>query len=320
MHVRPSLLEINDFPTIRRGPLEILQVSLGYQCNQRCIHCHVNAGPQRREMMDRTTVNLVIAYLRASDIKKLDLTGGAPELNPHFRHLVHTARDMDVHVIDRCNLTILEEPGQEGMIEFLADHQVEVMASLPCYQQKNVDRQRGRGVFETSIRALKRLNPLGYGQEGSGLLLNLIYNPLGPFLPPPQKILEDEYRKQLGDSYGIVFNRLYTLVNMPIHRFGTMLISNGEFYGYMKLLREAFQDTNLDNVMCRSLISVDWEGYVYDCDFNQVLGLPLSMKGKPRVSLPELVGVDLEGHPVTVWNHCFGCTAGQGSSCSGALG
>jgi radical SAM/Cys-rich protein len=320
MHVRSPLLEINDFPTIKRGPLEILQVSLGYQCNQRCMHCHVNAGPQRREMMDRTTVNLVMAYLRSSGIKKLDLTGGAPELNPHFRHLVHAAREMDVHVIDRCNLTILEESGQEGLIEFLADHHVEVMASLPCYQQENVDRQRGRGVFEISIRVLKRLNLLGYGQERSGLLLNLIYNPLGSFLPPPQKILEDEYRKQLGENYGIVFNRLYTLVNMPIHRFGTMLISNGEFYGYMKRLREAHQDANLDNVMCRSLISVDWEGYVYDCDFNQVLGLPLSVKGKPRVLLSELVGVDLEGHPIMVWNHCFGCTAGQGSSCSGALG
>jgi radical SAM/Cys-rich protein len=226
---------------------------------------------------------------------------------------------MGVHVIDRCNLTILEQPGQEDLGEFLANHRVEVMASLPCYQQENVDQQRGRGVFETSIRVLKRLNQLGYGREDSELLLNLIYNPLGPFLPPPQKMLEDDYRAQLGGRYGIIFNHLYTIINMPIHRFGSMLISSGTFHGYMKLLREAHQDTNLDAVMCRSLMSVDWQGYVYDCDFNQMLGIPLYTQDKLHIHLSELKGIDLEGHPIILWDHCYGCTAGQGSSCTGVL-
>jgi len=269
-------------------------------------------------MMERSVIEEVIAYLKTSDVKKLDLTGGAPELNPHFRDLVRAAWKMGVHVIDRCNLTVLEEPGQEGLAEFLAEYTVEVIASLPCYLQENVDAQRGRGVHQTSIRSLCRLNELGYGRR-EALQLNLVYNPLGPFLPPPQMALEESYRKKLGGRYGIVFNHLYTLVNMPIHRFGNMLVSQGQFFRYMNLLREAHQDANLDSVMCRYLISIDWQGYVYDCDFNQMLGLPMSIGGKSAIQLSELTGIEIEGQSIAVWDHCYGCTAGQGSSCGGAL-
>jgi len=319
MSLRLSSPRTDPLPTLRRSRLENLQVNLGYRCNQRCSHCHVNAGPDRTEMMDRATFDLVIAYLHSSGIKKLDLTGGAPELNPHFRHLVQAAREMNVQVMDRCNLTVLEEPGQMGLVEFLADHEVEVIASLPCYLKENVDEQRGKGVFEVSIRMLRKLNQLGYGQEGSKRLLNLVYNPLGPFLPPPQKALENEYRKELGERYGILFNHLYTLVNMPIHRFSRRLISNGELPGYMTLLREAYRDDNLISVMCRSQINIDWKGYVYDCDFNQMLNLPIGMKGKTNPHLSELMGVEMEGMPIILLDHCYGCTAGQGSSCGGAL-
>ncbi len=311
--------QITHFPTLRRGRLEILQVNLGYRCNQQCVHCHVNAGPNRQEMMERSTIDQVIDFLVTSDLRTLDLTGGAPELNPHFRYLIHIAREAGVYVIDRCNLTILKEAGQEGLGEFLADHQVEIIASLPCYLKENVDRQRGNGVFDTSICVLKKLNQLGYGQKDSNLLLNLVYNPLGPFLPPPQRTLEEEYRRQLGQCYGIVFNHLYTFINMPIQRFGNSLISEGKFESYMNLLREGHQEANLNSVMCRSLMSVDWQGYVYDCDFNQMLGIPLRVEGKPRIHLSGLKGVDLEGRPIMVWDHCYGCTTGQGSSCGGAL-
>jgi radical SAM/Cys-rich protein len=319
MSLRLSSRMVDCLPTLQRSRLESLQVNLGYRCNQRCSHCHVNAGPHRTEMMGRETVDLVIAYLQSSGIKKLDLTGGAPELNPHFRHLVHAAREMDVRVTDRCNLTVLEEPGQSGLAEFLSDHEVEVIASLPCYLKENVDDQRGKGVFEVSIRMLRKLNQLGYGQEGSKLLLNLVYNPLGPFLPPPQKPLEDEYRKELGERYGIFFHHLYTLVNMPIHRFSRRLISNGELHGYMRLLREAHRDDNLRSVMCRSQINIDWKGYVYDCDFNQMLNMPIGFKDKTHTHLSELMGVEMEGISIVLQDHCYGCTAGQGSSCGGAL-
>ncbi len=312
--------QITHFPTLRRVRLEILQVSLGYRCNQQCVHCHVDAGPNRKEMMERPTIDQVIDFLVTSGLKMLDLTGGAPELNPHFRYLVHTAREAGVHVIDRCNLTILEEAGQEELGEFLADHQVEIIASLPCYLKENVDRQRGNGVFDTSVCVLKKLNQLGYGQKDSNLLLNLVYNPLGPFLPPPQRTLEKEYRRQLGQRYGIVFNHLYTLINMPIQRFGNILISGGKFESYMNLLREGHREANLDSVMCRSLMSVDWQGYVYDCDFNQMLGIPLRIEGKPRIHLSGLKSVDLKGRHIMVWDHCYGCTTSQGSSCVGALG
>ncbi len=319
MHATLPLIRDTDFPAIRRKRLETLQVNLGYKCNQTCVHCHVNAGPTRTEMMAREIINDVLAFVQASHIGKLDITGGAPELNPHFRDLARAARNLGVHVIDRCNLTILEQPGQENLAQFLADHAVEVVASLPCYLEENVDAQRGKGVFEASIRALKTLNGLGYGQPGSKLVLNLVYNPQGPSLPPAQGKLEDDYRRHLGERFGVVFNHLYVLTNMPIERFGSMLISKGQFEHYMNLLKNAYQPANLESVMCRNLISVDWRGYVYDCDFNQMLGLPLSYKGRPQVHLRDLIGRDLTGNAIVVADHCYGCTAGQGSSCGGAL-
>jgi radical SAM/Cys-rich protein len=261
----------------------------------------------------------VLRYLRVSGIQSLDITGGAPELHPQFRELVLRGRSFGAHVMDRCNLTVLEEPGQEDLAEFLAANEVEVIASLPCYLEDNVDRQRGKGVFQSSIRALKRLNALGYGGSDSGLCLALVYNPQGASLPPAQKELEQAYRSHLGERFGIVFNRLLTIANMPIQRFGSMLISKGEFNAYMRLLREAHREENLEAVMCRTLISVDWQGTVYDCDFNQMLGLPLRIAGKPRLNIDDLLGRGLEGNPIVVRNHCFGCTAGQGSSCGGAL-
>ncbi|OGA54946.1 MAG: radical SAM protein [Betaproteobacteria bacterium RIFCSPLOWO2_12_FULL_62_58] len=319
MHATLPLIEVSDFPAIRRGKLETLQVNVGYKCNQSCVHCHVNAGPTRTEMMSRETLFEVIAFLKASGVKTLDITGGAPELSPHFRMLVTAARELDVHVMDRCNLTVLEQPGQEDLAQFLTDHTVEIVASLPCYLEENVDRQRGKGVFETSIRCLQTLNRYGYGKPGTKLTLNLVYNPQGPALPPAQDRLEQDYHRNLGERFGIAFNRLYVLTNMPIQRFGSMLISKGQFEKYMDLLKNAYQPENLESVMCRNLMSVDWRGYVYDCDFNQMLGLPLAWKGKPRVHLRELIGADLSGNPIVVKDHCYGCTAGQGSSCGGAL-
>jgi radical SAM/Cys-rich protein len=319
MHATLPLIEITDFPAIRRKQLEILQVNLGYKCNQSCVHCHVNAGPTRTEMMSRETVFEIIAFLKAANITTLDITGGAPELNPHFRMLVAAARELGVKVMDRCNLTILEQPGQEDLAQFLSDHEVEIVASLPCYLEENVDRQRGKGVFDASIRCLQTLNRFGYGRPGSGLALNLVYNPQGAVLPPAQDKLEQDYQHHLGERYDIAFNRLYVLTNMPIQRFGSMLISKGQFGHYMDLLKNAYQPENLDTVMCRNLVSVDWRGHVYDCDFNQMLGLPLAWRGKPRVHLRELVGADLAGNAIVVKDHCYGCTAGQGSSCGGAL-
>jgi radical SAM/Cys-rich protein len=319
MHATLPLLTRTDFPPIRRRRLETVQVNLGYVCNQTCLHCHVNAGPNRTESMDRETIDQVLGYLAASGAKAVDLTGGAPELNPHFRYLVTRARALGVKVTDRCNLTILFEEGQEDLARFLADHQVEVVASLPCYTEELVDRQRGKGVYDKSVRAIRRLNELGYGREGSGLLLNLVYNPQGASLPPAQEKLEADYKRILGETFGIAFNGLYTIANMPIQRFGSTLISKGQFNAYMTLLRGAHQDGNLDSVMCRSLVSVDWRGYLYDCDFNQMLGLPLVVRGSARPHLLDVLGRDLDGNPIVVNDHCYGCTAGQGSSCGGAL-
>lgn len=320
MHPTLPLLAATNFPPLRRRVVETLQVNLGYRCNQSCLHCHVNAGPNRTEEMSRETVDAVIAYLAASpDIRTLDLTGGAPELNPHFRSLVIAARERGVTVIDRCNLTILEEPGQEDLADFLAMHRVDVVASMPCYLEDNVDRQRGKGVFDVSIRALQRLNALGYGRPGSGLVLNLVYNPQGPSLPPAQETLEHDYKQHLGSHFGIVFNGLFTLANMPIQRFGSMLVSKGQFNSYMQLLRSAHREANLDQVMCRSLLSVDWQGYLYDCDFNQQLGLALQTSGQRRAHITDTPASTLEDRPIRVADHCFGCTAGQGSSCGGAL-
>ncbi|WP_347258254.1 arsenosugar biosynthesis radical SAM (seleno)protein ArsS [Methylocaldum sp.] len=316
MHAILPLVRSSNFPVIVRGELDTVQVNLGYRCNQTCLHCHVNAGPKRKEMMDRETVDQVLDLLRRAGVATLDLTGGAPEMNPHFRYLVESARDLDLRVIDRCNLTILEEPGYESLADFLAAQKVEITASLPCYLEDNVDRQRGNGVFEASLRALKRLNGLGYGRPGTGLILNLVYNPQGPTLPPAQEELEAAYHRELKARYDIVFNRLYALANMPIQRFGSTLVSKGQFEPYMRLLKSAHRDENLEGIMCRSLISIDWQGYVHDCDFNQMLGLPL---GGRRRHITEIDVTALQGQAIATADHCYGCTAGCGSSCGGAL-
>jgi len=318
MHDTLHLLQTIAFPALTRSHLDTLQVNLGYRCNQTCLHCHVNAGPNRTEMMDEATLALIPKVLAARGIRTLDLTGGAPELHTGFRALVQAARTQGVRVIDRCNLTILLEPGQEDLAAFLADNRVEVVASLPCYQAGNVDRQRGDGVFEKSITALQRLNALGYGVDGSGLLLSLVYNPQGPSLPPNQQALQADYQRELQQHHGVVFNQLLALTNMPIQRFGSTLVSKGTFDSYMALLRDSFRPENLAGVMCRSLVSVDWQGWLYDCDFNQQLGLPLGSSGVRR-HLRDLLTKGLDDHPIRVAGHCFGCTAGQGSSCGGAL-
>jgi len=319
MHATLPLLVDSDFPAIKRGLLETLQVNLGYKCNQSCLHCHVNAGPHRTETMNEETVQAVINFIDTSSIKTIDLTGGAPELNPFFRMLVHAASESGVGVIDRCNLTVLLEPGKEDTARFLAENMVKIVASLPCYIKDNVDTQRGDGTFETSIRALGLLNGLGYGVPGSGLSLDLVYNPQGPVLPPPQKGLEHAYKQHLAGKYGVHFNQLLTLTNMPIKRFGSKLVSHKQFDSYMDLLRSAHQDGNLSSVMCRSLISIDWQGFVYDCDFNQMLEMPLQIDNRPRLHISDLAGIDLENCSIKVAEHCYGCTAGQGSSCGGAL-
>ncbi len=319
MHATLERLEATTFPRIARRRVDTLQVNLGYKCNQSCVHCHVNAGPTRTEMMGRATIDQVLAYLSTHKVGTLDLTGGAPELNVDFRYLVREARALDVKVIDRCNLTILSEPGQEDLARFLAANQVEVVASLPCYTEELVDRQRGKGVYERSIAGIRALNALGYAEPGTGLMLNLVYNPQGPNLPPAQQALEADYKRILGETFGIRFNQLFTLANMPIQRFGSMLISKGKFNEYMELLRSAHREQNLEDVMCRSLVSVDYQGYLYDCDFNQMLGLPLKVAGRTRSHLRDALATDLDGNSIVVREHCYGCTAGQGSSCGGAL-
>jgi radical SAM/Cys-rich protein len=320
MHATLPLLQATDFPPLRRARLATLQVNLGYRCNQSCLHCHVNAGPTRTETMDDSGVELVLTVLQQRRaIGTLDLTGGAPELHPQFRRLVREARRLGAAVIDRCNLTVLHEAGQDGLADFLAQQQVRIIASLPCYTRENVDNQRGEGVFERSIAALRQLNALGYGRDGSDLTLDLVYNPLGPVLPGPQDRLEADYKRELGGQFGIVFNSLLTLANMPINRFGSTLVSKGRFAAYMKLLRDNHRPENLDRVMCRDLVSVDWQGHLYDCDFNQMLGLALRLDGRPRPHLRDLLEQDPAGRPIRVADHCYGCTAGQGSSCGGAL-
>lgn len=319
LDTRPMLM-LSDFPDIQRTKLETLQVNLGYLCNQSCTHCHVAAGPTRTELMDREQVDLVLAFLEAHKVGTLDLTGGAPEMNPHFRDLVSAARALGVKVMDRCNLTVLLEPGYGDMVDFLAEHEVEIVASMPCYQEENVDSQRGKGVYQGSIDALRRLNAVGYGMPDSTLQLSLVYNPTGPFLPPSQEQLEADYRRELRARFGIEFDQLFTLANMPISRFGSVLLSKGQFHDYMALLKSSYSDANLHSVMCRSLVSVDWQGYVYDCDFNQMLDIPLIASDKPRTHLRDLLDRQLEGLPIAVADHCYGCTAGQGSSCGGALG
>ena len=311
---RPLLLH-SDFPPVHRASLETLQVNLGYLCNLSCVHCHVNAGPHRTEQMDRETIDALLALLDRASIHTLDLTGGAPELNPHFRYLVREARALGVHVIDRCNLTVLLEPGQEDLAGFLAEQQVEICASLPCYVQENVEAQRGKGVYDVSIQALQQLNALGYGAER---ILNLVYNPVGPVLPPPQEALEAEYRRELKDRFGIRFNHLMTITNMPISRFGAVLLAQGQYTEYMHLLRENFSQSNMETLMCRRLLSVDWQGFLYDCDFNQMLDLPLLASDRRR-HIRDLLSTLALDEPIITGEHCYGCAAGQGSSCGGAL-
>ena len=325
MHETLSLLQRSNFPRLSRHRLSTLQVNLGYRCNQSCLHCHVNAGPNRTEMMDADNLALILSVLNARSIATLDLTGGAPELHQGFRELVRAASAQGVKVIDRCNLTILFEPDQEDLAEFLAEHKVEIVASMPCYSLENVDRQRGEGVFDKSIAAMKKINALGYGQPDSALTLNLVYNPQGASLPPDQVQLQQDYKRELASHFGIVFNDLFALANMPIQRFGSTLISKGTFHTYMDLLKDNFVSANLAGLMCRDLVSVDWQGFLYDCDFNQQLGLalpfaaPIEQLRAGRPHLRDLLTMDPSGRAIRVADHCYGCTAGQGSSCGGAL-
>lgn len=322
MHATYPLLRKTDFPPIKRRQLDTLQVNLGYKCNQTCQHCHVNAGPNRTEMMDAATIDLVVQVLEQCQIKVLDVTGGAPEMNEHFKSLVQRARALGVRVIDRCNLTILFEPGHEELAQFLADNQVEITASLPCYSAERVDAQRGDGVFDKSISALQTLNSLGYGHDDGKLPLSLVYNPQGPSLPPNQENLQADYKRELAAHFGIEFNQLFAIANMPIQRFGSMLISKGQFADYMKLLKDNYRPANLDGVMCRSTVSVDYQGYIYDCDFNQMLNMPAALARGEAGSAPhlrDLLNNDINGKPIAIGDHCYGCTAGQGSSCGGAL-
>ncbi|WP_026244797.1 arsenosugar biosynthesis radical SAM (seleno)protein ArsS [Dasania marina] len=315
---RPLLIA-TDFPPIRRDTLAILQVNLGYKCNLSCVHCHVNAGPSRTEMMSLDTVELLLQFITLQHIKVLDLTGGAPELNPHFRYLVAEARALGVEVIDRSNLTVLFEPGQEDLAQFLAEQEVVITASLPCYSAENVEKQRGKGVYADSIKALQLLNHLGYGSNPK-LPLNLVYNPTGPVLPPPQQALQADYKRELKQRHNIVFNQLYTITNMPISRFGAVLLAQGQFETYMDLLKANYSDSNLATVMCKNLLSIDWQGYLYDCDFNQMLELPMGATVEQgRRHLSSVMRQDFAGQEIYIADHCFGCTAGQGSSCGGAL-
>ena len=315
------LLRDSDFPELERDRLDTLQLNLGYLCNLSCIHCHVNAGPRRKELMDRPTMELALAVAEQRRVRSFDLTGGTPEMNPEFRWLVTQAKARGLHVMDRLNPTIMEEPGYEWVGSFLAEHRVEAVASLPCHSQANVDEQRGDGVFDASIRALQSLNALGYGKPGSGLVLNLVYNPNGAFLPPDQQKLEADYKRLLGANFGIEFNQLYALANMPIQRFGSWLRSKGKFDAYHGSLKAAHQDKDLAAVMCRSLISVDYLGNLFDCDFNQMLGLPLGGQDRDDTLRPHLRDLLAGEVPrrIAVAGHCYGCTAGQGSSCGGAL-
>jgi radical SAM/Cys-rich protein len=318
---KPLLVKI-PFPPVRRDSLKTLQLNLGYRCNLSCMHCHVNAGPTRYESMERDILELVLQLVIKLNIETLDLTGGAPELNPHFRWLVGAATELGVSIIDRCNLTILNEPEQENLAEFLAYHGVTIVASLPCYQEQNVTKQRGKKVFGRSIKALLLLNSLGYGKDDNRIL-NLVYNPTGEYLPASQQELQAAYKRELKKNYGVIFNNLFSLANMPIKRYGGYLLATDKFTSYMQLLKGAHQENNLHTVMCRSLLSIDYRGFVYDCDFNQMLGLPLGASTRNVHLRDVLEAAEFEdpliGRAVRVAGHCYGCTAGQGSSCGGAL-
>lgn len=302
--------------SLTRVSLDTLQINVGKLCNQACRHCHVDASPTRTEIMTRETIDRLLSFLAQSDVKTVDLTGGAPELNPHFRYFVKEIRALDIHVIVRCNLTVIYEPGLEDLPEFYKSQHIELVCSLPCYLEDNVDEQRGKGVYQKSIDALKVLNQIGYGQSDSDLQLDLVYNPVGASLPPDQNELEADYKYELKERFGIVFNRLYTITNMPIRRFGDFLKRRGLHDAYMHTLVDNYNAQTLNNVMCRSLVSIDWEGHVYDCDFNQMLDMHAF--GQPK-KVWEFSPSELIGRNIRVDNHCFGCTAGAGSSCGGEL-
>jgi radical SAM/Cys-rich protein len=303
--------------TLRASEVETLQVNVGRLCNQTCRHCHVDAGPTRSEIMTRETAELVVDVINRFDIPNVDITGGAPELNPNFDYLVREARARSRRVLDRSNLTVFFVEGKQYLPEFLRDHRVEIVASMPCYLEKNVDTQRGKGVYAKSIEALQWLNRLGYGDPSTGLTLNLVYNPLGPALPPAQAQLEEDYRRELGSRFGVVFNHLYTIANMPISRFLIDLQRHGNYERYMELLVETFNPSTVDGVMCRTMVSVGWDGSLFDCDFNQMLSMPIN-HGFPR-HLREFDAYILARREIRTGPHCFACTAGSGSSCGGAL-
>jgi radical SAM/Cys-rich protein len=314
------LLKTTDFPAVTRNALEILQVNLGYLCNQSCLHCHVNAGPTRKELMEKENIQHILEVLKQPSVHTLDLTGGAPEMNPMFRDLVSAARALDINVIDRCNLTILLEPGFEGTAEFLAENEVMIVASLPCYLEDNVDGQRGKGVYQKSVQALQLLNRLGYGKTGNNLSLTLVYNPVGPYLPPPQDVLQQDYKTFLAEQFDIEFDQLFTITNMPIARFGSTLLSKGEFESYMTLLKDSFSVANMNGLMCINQLSIDWQGYVYDCDFNQMLNMNIRHpESFQKLHISDVLKTSMANIPVRIADHCYGCTAGQGSSCGGAL-
>ncbi len=306
---------------LRKGLIGTLQVNMGKRCNQACLHCHVEAGPKRTEMMPSHCVDQILALLKNSpSVLAVDITGGAPELNPFFRTLVGGAHRLNKRVLVRCNLTVVFVNGQEDLISFYADHGVELLCSLPCYEKENVDQQRGGGVFDQSIEALRKLNAHGYGKTGSNLILNLVYNPVKAALPSPQEALEQTYRDELRERFGIVFNHLFTITNMPIGRFAEDLRRQGKMQEYLDLLVQNFNPGTLDGLMCRSLVSVDWRGRLFDCDFNQMLNLPLRSNSGKEIALSDVGTLsELENLGVATDSHCFGCTAGAGSSCQGEL-
>jgi radical SAM/Cys-rich protein len=308
-----------DGHALTRHAVDVLQVNMGRYCNQACIHCHVESGPTRTEMMSRETVDAVLRFLARTSISTVDITGGAPELNPHFDYLVESATAFGRQVMDRCNLTVIFEPDKDYLPEFFKRHRVKLVCSLPCYTEENVDRQRGKGTFDLSIRALKIFNDLGYGRPDSDLVLNLVYNPVGPHLPPPQAKLEQDYKRILAEQFGIAFNCLYCLTNMPITRYETHLKVRGEYDDYMKLLADNFNPATLERVMCRDLISIGWDGSVYDCDFNQMLDLPIRDRAGRPLHITSLSIDEVVYRPITVGDHCYACTAGCGSSCGGSL-
>ena len=302
---------------LRAAAISVLQINVGKRCNQTCRHCHVDAGPDRTEVMPPDVVEACLRFLESSDIPTVDITGGAPELHPAFRDIVCRARALGRHVMDRCNLTITRLPRYEDLPEFLAEHRVEIVASLPSFAPRQTDAQRGAGVFDDSIAALRRFNELGYGVEGSGLLLNLVTNPVGAFLPASQPSLEADWKRELHRKHGIVFNRLYTITNMPISRFLQYLIDSGNLQGYMDKLVAAFNPSTIDGLMCRTTLSVGWDGRLYDCDFNQMIDLGTSAAAPQTIfdATPDA----LASRNIVIGRHCFGCTAGAGSSCGGAI-